>query len=292
MVKIILVIGGSGFLGSHVVDSLLTAGYMVRIFDSKEPLGEISGVDFKIGDILDKASINEAMEDIDIVFHLAAFADLNKAQNNPSETMMVNIIGTANVLEAAVNNSIKHVIFSSSIYVYSRTGGFYRVSKHSCELLLEEYFNRFGLNHTILRFGTLYGPRSDKSNSVYNYLYEALIKGEINSIGNGSEVREYIDVRDAADKCVEIINGDYFGETLILTGNHRMRLSELLEMIDEILGNKLIIKYGDHQAAHYKYTPYSYNPRRGKKLVMDSFRDMGQGILEILEEIDNRKNKS
>ena len=289
MVKSILVTGGSGFLGSHVIDSLLTAGYKVRIFDSKELPKKISGVDFKLGNILDKEVINEALENIDVIFHLAAFADLDNAQNNPSETMMVNVMGTTNLLEAAVNNSIKHVIFSSTIYVNSRTGSFYRVSKHSCELLLEEYFNRFGLNYTILRFGTLYGPRSDESNSIYNYLNEALTLGEMDSRGSGNEVREYIDVRDAADMCVKILKRDYQGETLIITGNHRMKLSELLEMINEILGDKIIIKYSDSKAAHYKYTPYSYNPRRGKKLMMDSYREIGQGLLEILEEIDNKK---
>ena len=285
--KKILVTGGFGFLGSHVVDSLESAGHSVIIFDSKKSANIKSGSDFINGDILDLEALTKALKNIDVVFHLAAFSDLNKAQDNPIDTMKVNVVGMTNVLEAARINKINRVIFSSSIYVSSRTGGFYRVSKHSCELLLEEYFNRFDLKYTILRFGTLYGTRSDSSNSVYNYLKDALLKGEIQAIGSGEEIREYIDVRDAADFCVEVLADKYEGETLVLTGQHRMRLSELLEMISEILDNKVNIEYGRGKNAHYKYTPYSYNPKPGKKIVLDSFRDMGQGLVEILEEIDN-----
>jgi len=285
--KKILVTGGFGFLGSHVVDSLESAGHSVIIFDSKKSANIKSGSDFINGDILDLEALTKALKNIDVVFHLAAFSDLNKAQDNPIDTMKVNVVGMTNVLEAARINKINRVIFSSSIYVSSRTGGFYRVSKHSCELLLEEYFNRFDLKYTILRFGTLYGTRSDSSNSVYNYLKDALLKGEIQAIGSGEEIREYIDVRDAADFCVEVLADKYEGETLVLTGQHRMRLAELLEMISEILDNKVNIEYGRGKNAHYKYTPYSYNPKPGKKIVLDSFRDMGQGLVEILEEIDN-----
>ena len=283
----ILVTGGSGFLGSHVVDSLESAGHNVIIFDSKKSANIKSGSDFINGDILDLEALTKALKNIDVVFHLAAFSDLNKAQDNPIDTMKVNVVGMTNVLEAARINKINRVIFSSSIYVSSRSGGFYRVSKHSCELLLEEYFNHFDLKYTILRFGTLYGTRSDSSNSVYNYLMDALLKGEIQAIGSGEEIREYIDVRDTADFCVEVLADKYEGETLVLTGQHRMRLAELLEMISEILDNKVNIEYGRAKNAHYKYTPYSYNPKPGKKIVLDSFRDMGQGIVEILEEIDN-----
>ena len=287
----ILVTGGSGFLGSHVTESLISTGYKVKIFDTKTPPLELSNAEFCHSDLLNQSAVNEAMSGVDIVFHLAALADLDKAKDSPLQTMMVNVIGTNNILEAARKHNVKQVIFSSSIYVHSNTGGFYRVSKHCCELLLEEYFNQYDLGYTILRFGTLYGPRSDKSNSVYNYLHEALKKRVINSVGNGNEVREYIDVRDAADICIKLLQEPHKGETLILTGNHRMKLSELLEMINEILGNNIKIKFGDGKPAHYKYTPYSYKPVAGKKLVMDSYRDMGQGLVEILDEIDN-KSKS
>ncbi len=283
--KKILVTGGSGFLGIHVIEALLKNDHTVRVFDLNKLPYELSDVEFIKGNLNELESLNKACKGIDIVFHFAAFSDLDKAKDSPLDTVNINILGTLNLLEAARKNKINQVIFSSSIYVHSRTGGFYRVTKHSCELLLEEYFNQYGINYTILRFGTLYGPMADENNSVYLYLKEALIHGEINAFGVGDEVREYIDVRDAADVCVKILDKRYKGDTLIISGHHRMRLTELLEMMNEILGNKITIKYGEGEPAHYKYTPYSYNPKPGMKLVMDSFRDMGQGLVEMLEEI-------
>ena len=283
--KKILVTGGSGFLGIHVIEALLKNDHTVRVFDLNKLPYELSDVEFIKGNLNELESLNKACKGIDIVFHFAAFSDLDKAKDSPLDTVNINILGTLNLLEAARKNKINQVIFSSSIYVHSRTGGFYRVTKHSCELLLEEYFNQYGINYTILRFGTLYGPLADENNSVYLYLKEALIHGEINAFGVGDEVREYIDVRDAADVCVKILDKRYKGDTLIISGHHRMRLTELLEMMNEILGNKITIKYGEGEPAHYKYTPYSYNPKPGMKLVMDSFRDMGQGLVEMLEEI-------
>jgi len=285
--KNILVTGGSGFLGYHLINALVSSNYNVRVLDcvtSKRNLP--SDIDFRKVDLLDAKGLDDALDGIDIVYHLAAFADLDKANTNPKDTMQINVIGTTNILEAAIHNNLKHIYFSSSIYVDSRTGGFYRVSKHCCELLLEEYYNRYGLEYTILRFGTLYGPSSDGSNSVYSYLREALLKNKINSIGTGDEIREYIDVRDASDVCLKLLDTSSTNETIILTGNHRMKLSDLLEMINEILGNNIDITYGEGKPAHYKYTPYSYKPALGKKIVMDSYRDLGQGLLEILEEID------
>ncbi len=287
MKKNILVTGGSGFLGSHLMETLVDSGFNVSNYDLKESKYNIDGVNHIYGDLQDLDSLTNALKDINYIYHLAAFSDLDKAKNDPIKTMNVNIIGTTNLLEAARINKVNKVIFASSIYVNSRTGSFYRVSKHSCELLLEEFFNSYKLNYTILRFGTIFGPRSDNSNSVYNYLLSALNNNFISAIGTGEEVREYIDVRDAANICEKAILEEYDNDALIVTGNHRMKLNELLEMIKEILNNQVTIKYGEGKEAHYKYTPYSFTPRPGKKLVMDSFRDMGQGLVEILEEIEN-----
>ena len=283
----ILVSGGSGFLGSHLIDTLVNSGHNVCNYDTIKSIYNSKNINSIVGDLLDLNSLTNALKGVDVVYHLAAYADLDKAKKKPLKTMSVNVLGTANLLEAARINNVKQVIFASTIYVHSRTGGFYRVSKHACELLLEEYHNTFGLNYTILRFGTLYGPRSGSSNSVYNYLKAALKDKHIRAIGTGGEVREYIDVRDASLVCEKVMNTQYNGETIVVTGNHRMRISELLEMISEILNDKVTIEYCKGKAAHYKYTPYSYNPRPGKKLVLDSFRDIGQGLVEMLEEIDN-----
>jgi len=282
----ILVTGGSGFLGSHVCDALSSAGHQVTIFDLKQSCYAKPEQKTIIGDILDKESIGQAMEGMDIVYHLAAFSDLDAAADNPVETININVVGTTNVLNAMNERNIKRIVFASTIYVNSRTGSFYRVSKHACELLLEAYKEKYGIEYTIARFGSLYGPRTDVKNGVYRLLEQALRENRIVFPGTGEEIREYIHVRDAAQICVEILKDAFGGQTLILTGHHRMRLHELIDMINEILNNKLKITYDKrHNKSHYVQTPYSYHPRIGKKIVMNTSCDLGEGLVEVLSEI-------
>ena len=235
----ILVTGGSGFLGSHISDALSAAGHNVTIVDLNRSPYLKSSQKMVIADILDKKAMNDLFKGKDVVFHLAALADIEKAYDNPFNTMELNVLGTANILEAARKNNLKRVIFASTIYVNSRSGSFYRVSKHAGELLLEEYKERYGVDYTILRFGTLFGNRADESNSVFRFLKEAITTGKIDFYGTGEEVREYIHVRDASQICVKILDDKYRGQTLILTGHHRMKLSDLLDMIKEIMGNNI-----------------------------------------------------
>ena len=124
----IMVTGGSGFLGSHIADALTSFGHKVTIFDIKESPYLKEGQNMVVSDILDGDELTRRMKGMDIVFHLAALADLDMAQDKPHETMKINVLGTTNVLEAARLNEVDRVMFASTIYVNSRTGSFYRVS--------------------------------------------------------------------------------------------------------------------------------------------------------------------
>lgn len=290
MSKKILVTGGSGFLGSHIADALSDAGHLVSIFDNRESPYLRDDQKMIVGDILNSAEVRKAVKEVNVVYHLAALADLDDAQNRPYDTMQINVIGNILLLDAVREYNIGRVIFASTIYVNSSTGSFYRISKHACELLYEEYQNRYDVNYTILRFGTLYGSRSDETNSIFRYLQQSLIDKRIKGIGDGQEVREYIHVEDAAKIGVKVMAPEFSNETLILTGHHRMRLYELMEMINEIMGNTLEIQYGSGNESHYHYTPYSFTPRAGKKIVMNTYNDLGQSLLQMLNEIRNHQN--
>lgn len=289
----ILITGGSGFIGSHVADAFSEEGHNVTILDIKESSYIQPNQGFIRADILDLSSLRKAMKGIDLVFHFAALADIDVAENKAYDTLNINIMGTVNVLEAAREAGVDKIVFASSIYVCSRSGSFYKASKHAGELIVEEYGKRYGMKYNILRFGTLYGTRSDQHNSVYRFLKSALEKNKISLKSEGKEVREYIHVVDAARICLKIAEEGLDNETLILTGHHRMRVSELLDMINEVMNNSIDIEYKSKEAeatgSHYKETPYSYIPRAGKKIITNTYCDLGQSLVEILHEIDKQK---
>jgi len=289
----VIVFGGSGFLGSHVADALTKAGHETVIFDIQSSPYLLPGQKMVIGDILDEKAVCDAMKGCECVYHFAGIADLDDATTKSLETVRQNIMGTVVLLEAARKVGIKRFIYASTIYVYSDKGGFYRCSKQAAEIYIEEYEKRYGLEFTILRYGTLYGPRADHRNSIYRYLYNALTKGSIHCEGTGEELREYIHVRDAAKLSVDISASEYRNRHIILTGHHPMKFKELLATIKEILGNKIEIQFKPSKdPAHYGLTPYSFIPKIGVKLTTNCYTDIGQGLLECLNELSNKINNT
>lgn len=288
----VVVFGGSGFLGSHVADALSDRGYEVFIFDLKPSPYRREGQRMVIGSILDDAAVNDAVKGAEYVYHFAGLADLDDVATRPLDSVEKNIMGTVTILDAAVHAGVKKFVYASTVYVYSRLGGFYRCSKQAGELYVEEYQNRYGLDYTILRYGTLYGPRADERNSLHRYLREGLFEGKIKFIGSHDDVREYIHVRDAAWLSVDILAESYRNQHIIITGHHPTKATELLQMIQEILNREVVIEFGAvPRNSHYKMTPYSFIPKIGSKLVGNSYLDMGQGLLECLHEIHSSVNE-
>lgn len=281
-----IVFGGSGFLGSHVADVLSEAGHEVKIFDTKVSPYLREDQEMIVGNILDLNHVIEAVTACGVVYNFAGIADLDDATTRPIDTVQLNILGNAHILEAAKIACCQRYIYASTIYVYSQLGGFYRCSKQAAESYVEEYHRRYGLDFTILRYGTLYGPRADARNSVYRYLQQALTQGRIRCTGTGEEVREYIHVRDAAKLSVEILSGEYRNRYIIVTGHHPMKFRELLFMIREMLGGRVTIEFeAEQNPAHYTLTPYTFVPKIGQKLTSNCYTDLGQGLLECLHEL-------
>lgn len=281
-----VVFGGAGFLGSHVADALSDRGYEVTVFDLKRTPYLRQDQRMVVGNILDSDAVSESLAGADYVYHFAGLADLDDANTKPLETIEQNIMGTAAVLDAAVRAGIKRFVFASTIYVYSNLGGFYRCSKQACELYIEEYQKRYGLDYTVLRCGTVYGPRADSRNSVWRYLRQGLLERRIVFPGTGDETREYVHVRDAAKLSVDILAEEFRNQPVIITGHHPMKAKDMLGMIREILNNQVTIEFaGATGGAHYSITPYSFTPKIGKKLVSNCYVDMGQGLLECLQEV-------
>jgi UDP-glucose 4-epimerase len=295
--KKVIVFGGAGFVGSHTADALSDAGYEVVIFDRVQSPYLRADQQSIIGDIRDQEQVARAMRGCHCVYNFAGLADIDECRTRPLDTVRVNIEGNAVLLDVAAKIGIERYIFASTIYVYSEAGSFYRVSKQTCELYIEEYQRLHNLPFTILRYGTLYGRRADTRNSVYRYLHQALFNRQIVTSGTGEEIREYIHVEDAARSAVQVLGEEYANQYIILAGHHPMRFRDLLAMIKEIIGPDVQVNIQpiDQQQAqsaglaHYSITPYNFRPKIGRKLVSNLYLDMGQGLLDVLDEIYQKR---
>jgi UDP-glucose 4-epimerase len=280
----ICVIGGSGFLGSHVADQLSEGGHEVRIYDRTPSPWLQTRQTMCVGDLLEVEKLVAAIQGCDAVYNFAALADLNDALDKPVETVKINVLGNVQVLEACRQQGVKRFVYASTVYVYSREGGFYRCSKQAAEHYVEEYQRVYGLDYTILRYGSLYGPRADHTNWLYRIVKSALKTGKLRYEGSPDTLRQYIHVEDAARASVAALGEDFRNQSVVLTGQEPMRVLDLLEMLAEILGFKDTVEFvAGEQPGHYVRTPYAYQPKLGRKYVPPMHVDLGQGLLQLID---------
>jgi len=289
----VLVAGGSGFIGSHVADALSDAGHEVTILDIRESPYLRPDQNFVQGSTLDFDLVRQTVENKEVFYNFAGIPHLDVGLNQPIETVQQNIMGTVVTLEAGRQAGISRYVYASSIYVYSEHGSFYRCSKQAAELYVEEYRRLHGLDYTIVRYGTVYGPRADDHNSIRRYLKMALQDRCIKAGASGDEIREYIHVKDAANSSVRILSEEFRNEHVVLTGLHSMKFVDMLIMIKEIIGPDVGIEISPPDSSdprtgssgHFCITPYCFRPRIAKKLVNNPYYDMGQGLLDCIEEL-------
>ncbi|WP_294515259.1 NAD(P)-dependent oxidoreductase [uncultured Bilophila sp.] len=282
----IVFFGGSGFLGSHVCDKLSEAGHDVTIVDLRPSPYLRPDQKMVTGSLLDEDLVNTVVSGADAVFDFAGLADIGESNQKPVETARINVLGNVILLEACRKAGVRRYVFASTLYVYGKSGGFYRCSKQACELYIENYHDMFGLEYTILRYGSLYGPRADRRNAINRFVAEALEKGEITYYGAPTALREYIHVEDAALSTVEILKPEYANQNIVLTGDQPMQVGDLFRMIGEMLGREIKINYQhDPNSGHYQITPYAFMPKVGRKMTPHLSTELGQGVLKVMEEI-------
>jgi UDP-glucose 4-epimerase len=290
----VLVIGGSGFMGSHTADELSKRGFDVTIFDLNQSPWLKKDQHMIEGDMLDIDEVSKALEGSKYLYHFGGIADIGEGKKRPFDTINQNVIGAAVAMEAAVNAGVERLIYASTMYVYSPYGSFYRASKQAAETVIEAYSDKYCIEHTLLRYGSLYGPRAQKWNGLKKYVDQIIRTGKLEYSGTGSERREYIHVMDAARLSVDVLDEKHKNQAITVTGNQVLTSSELIDMIFEIAGVKknITIDGKDRSNDHYLMTPYRYSPKAAKKLVPDEFVDLGQGVFEIVEEIYNEIDKN
>ena len=287
----VLVTGGSGFLGSHIADELVRRGYAVRVLD-RHPAAQADR-ESVAADVRDPAAVLAAMDGCAAVYHCAAVADLDHARNDPRLAIDINVLGTLTVLEAAAAAGVSRVMHASSVYVFSKGGSVYRTTKQAAENLVQDLSASLGVESTILRFGSLYGPRADEHNAILRMVTQAVTERRIDFWGDGSEIREYIHITDAAALAVDALDLRFAGQSLHITGRERLSTRELVEMIDEMLGGGLEISLRDQPfEGRYRLTPYSFESSAGRRLTSDTYVDLGLGLLEAIRTVSAEQEGS
>ncbi len=232
-------------------------------------------------------SLSRSIHGMDYVFHVAAEADIFFCNNNPLTAIKSNILGAANVFEVCKSSSVKKVIFASSLYVGGHLGGIYRATKLAAEELLKCYSEQHGLRYSILRFGSIYGQRSQEWNGLRKYVEQIYLTGRITYRGSGEESREYIHVEDAARLAVQSIDEMYDNRELIITGLQSFTAKQILALIFEIVGKNQDISFDESciDEAHYKTTPYRSKANKPIKINPSHSIDLGQGIADLIAEV-------
>jgi UDP-glucose 4-epimerase len=252
----VLVTGGGGFIGSHVVDRLLERGMIPRIFDlSASPYHSPLEVETFTGSITDPANLDLAMRDCEAVIHLAAVADVGHVHADPVLAEEVNTRGTLNVLEAACRAKVGRVVYGSTTWAYSdcpeqevdeetpipAPRHLYTATKLAGETYCAGYAELFELESTILRFGIPYGPRARAAGVVAKFTDLAFEGKALTIAGDGSTTRSFIYVEDLADGIVAALKPEAAGRTYNLSGDEIVTILEIAERVQENTDNCEIV---------------------------------------------------
>jgi UDP-glucose 4-epimerase len=292
LAKKVVVFGGSGFLGSHLVNLLLVNGYKVIAADV-QTTENIPESCFRYCDILDISDVERLVKDCDIIFNFAGYVNLDSAVNNPVSTIELNVMGNLNILEAIRQFGTQRFIYASSAYAMNDKASFYGLSKLTAEKLVEEYGKRFDLKFSIIRFGSVYSEFDYGNNYIYNLVKTAICEKKIIHPGDGEEYREYIHAHDAAALSLKILENDiYIGQHIILTGLEKIKRKDLFLMIKEIMNTDVEIELqGGGYNHHYQQTPYQFQPILSMKLIANPYIDLGQGILQCIQNVKVKLNE-
>jgi UDP-glucose 4-epimerase len=265
----VLVTGGSGFIGSHLVDVLLGQGYDVTIYDLDAPrYNQKCG--YVRGDVNDDARITSVTQGFDFIYHLAAEANVNRFYESPYYSNLITSNSTLNVLECARRNNIKRVLLASTEWIYGSIEGdetqhiteetpyaqnpdhLYTSSKIASELFCKNYKTLYGVNYTIMRYGIPFGERARAETVTPIFINKILKDDEITIHGNGSQTRQFIYVKDLAEGNAACIKPEGENQIFNINGCEKISVLQIVRTLEEILNKKAKIKFIEDRKGNYK----------------------------------------
>ena len=294
----VLVTGGAGFIGSHVVDRLHAHGYTPRIFDLHPSPFHGPETEFRTGDILDLGRLRGALRGCDAVVHLAAVSDVNEVLADPAKAELVNASGTEKLLEGARLEGVNRVLYASTIWVYGGAEGeppldedsvlaapthLYTATKLAGELYCGAYNELYGMEHTILRFGIPYGPRARPSTVVATFVGRALAGKALSINGTGDQSRQFVYVEDLAEGVVRALRPTAVGRVYNLVGEERVAIREIAATVRDLVGDVPIVHVPE-RTGDLKSLEIS-GRRASEELDWQTRTDFRSGVLRYIESV-------
>ena len=305
----ILVTGGAGFIGSHLVDALLGKGHKVRVLDnlstgkvSNLPVGN-ANLELIEGDVADSAVVAQAVRDCGAVVHLAAVASVQASVDDPVSTHQANFVGTLNVCESMKKAGIKRVVFASSAAIYGNNGEGtaidedtpkspltpYASDKLSSEYYLDFYRREHGLEPVILRFFNIFGPRQDPSSpysGVISIFSERAIKRQPLSIfGDGEQTRDFVFVKDLVSILVQALETSAPQPGAVNVGLSRATsLNDLIKALGDATGSPLTVTYQAQRQGDIRHSRAN-NARLLERFSLPAPTSIGDGLTELLRSL-------
>lgn len=263
----VLVTGGAGFIGSHLVEALLARGERVRVLDDFssgkwENLAPfVDDIEIIEGDVVDLPTVLSALDGVQYVLHHAAVASVEQSVQNPVRVHSVNVDGTLNVLLAAREAKPERLVFASSAAVYGdaqclplsedtplRALSPYAAGKVAGEAYALSFFITFGLPVTILRYFNVFGPRQDPTSpysGVITKFATAMSRGEPATIfGDGLQTRDFVYVNDIVRANLMVCSmPKAVGKTFNIASGQRMSILRLSEVLNDVMGLQLAPRF-------------------------------------------------
>jgi UDP-glucose 4-epimerase len=255
----VVVTGGSGFIGSHVVDALMDSGHDVTVIDHRVRPHR-PDVGFEDVDLMDLSSVLAATKGAEHIFHLAAVSNVNYAYKYPVYSTALNVMGTTHILEAARINGTQRVHLASTVWVYNGApdgnpanetvpfylegaGHIYTSSKMAAEMLCHNYSQLYKVPITILRYGIPYGPRMREELLIPIFIKKALNGQPLTISGKGEQYRNFVYVRDMAEAHVLAMKDKGANQTYNLEGTRKVTVLEVAEGIKKVLGDDVKLEF-------------------------------------------------